>query len=282
MITHIFRGDTSDQSGSTNLTISDVTIGANSMIIIANAYEDGNGNPTIAWGSSGIPLTHRILGGGICLQLNSRPIIIAGGQTRDITISWPGPTYPAYKVAIVLEYSNVDVFGSKKFVDLGSTSNPDTGEGSLPGLNNLALAGFIATKGPDTDDLGSIQNGYSSGDSIGTSNTEATDNVTLHEIYKITTDAAEKPRAYKTNITSRYCLAGALAYRLGSWNKIGLSPGDIMYAYTQFAIKGYDISKHAFIFNQDTGAWELWANISLDGAILVARNTVDNGWIEES
>lgn len=280
MIERTLRGSVSDKTGSQSMSISNITIQSNSMIIVVVGYEDDHGEPVINWGTGYyIPKSQGITGGGMSLVIYARPGV--GGGTEDLTIQWGGATYPSYKAAIVLELTEVNVFGSRLFSDLGTTTDPDTGESTLPGSNDLGIISFTLAKGPNTDNLGTIQGGYTDGVSIGTDNATEADNVFLHEFYKILTEGAEKPRAYKTGATSRYHLAATIAFRRGKWFRIGITPSDIVEAYVQFAMNGLDISKHAFFFNQDTDTWEIRSDVDYSGSTLVARSIPDEGWINE-
>jgi hypothetical protein len=281
MITRTFHGKLADTAGTSTMTFSNIDFPPGDMAIVVSAYESGHGSPYPVWHGEGMPL-NLLIGDGIQLQINSRPITSGGiGEqgADDLTIEWPGPTYPAYRAAMVLSYSEIDTFGSVAVIDAGVTTDPDTGEGTLPGVSDLALLAFTVARGPSTDDLGTVQGEYTPGESIGTNNATAADNVFLHEFYKVTS-SPEKPRAYKTGATSRDHLAAAAAYKKGSWFRIGISAGDIIEAYTRFAIGGHDIRKHAFFFNQDTDTWEIWANLDYSSATLVARNTASEGWVD--
>jgi hypothetical protein len=281
MIEHTFLGSLADKNGSSGFTIPDVTVSAEEALVTVVAYETNYEDPIISWNGEGLPLVGRVTGGGINLQINSRPEIGGSAETDDLTVSWSESPYPSYKVLIACKVTEINVYGSRVFTDVGITTDPDSGEGSLPGVENLILFGATVAKGPNTDNLGTIQGGYDIDYSIGTDNETEEDNLFLHAFCKIVT-SPEKPRAYKIGASERYHLAATCVFRKGSWQKIGMSPSDIVYAYTAMVMRGHDIEKHALFFNQDTDAWELRANVDYSNSILVSRNTADQGWVDEA
>jgi hypothetical protein len=193
------RGVVGDKSAAPTLTIAGVQALKYASLIVGVTFDARADNPAVSWGPNVMSLGYSQQGARS--RTNTYLLYYDGdADTNDIVASW-GRSGPATKVMLA---SHVTGTRRRAFAkgNAGTGGDPTSGALVPTSFAEAFLAGLIASEGPVGDTPGTPSLGYTSGQRVGTTGGAASTNITLHEIYKITT-VAENTRALTTGMTSR-------------------------------------------------------------------------------
>lgn len=212
-ITRTARGTGSDKTGALTLTVSSVLIVPEARIVVGIGYDSGSGAPVITWGSNTLDDDITNSSGGVVSKLSS--FYKPGGvnQTLDVTATWT-TTAPTAKVMWVEQLTEANAPEAGTASGNGGTSTSPASGAKTTKFYDEIHVGNIVTEGPSSDTTGTVSNGWTSGQRVGTSGAPPVSNVTSHGIFLLS-ELPESVEAAKTGITSRDWSATMVTYRLG-------------------------------------------------------------------
>jgi rubrerythrin len=199
-ITRTAKGTASDKSSGLTLTIGSIEVIAPAALLVYLAYDDGNGHPVVEWGQQDLMPRQRTSGNGLTCALY-KMVKKNGTNTNDVVATWT-TTAPTAKVMIAIETAEATKIDRKSGNAQAATTEPGSGKEQNTTFDDEIFFGAFASEGPPTDTTGTLQNGFTSGQRVGTSGAPPVSNITLHEGYKIVS-AKETTRARKTGATER-------------------------------------------------------------------------------
>jgi len=195
------KGTASDKTGALTLTIATLQVAQYSTLEVCIAFDQGNGKPnSMKWGTRELVFkdVQQANGVGLAVYTMFRNNATA---TNDLVATW-NTTAPTAKVMFATQVSGVRKRDLLITNSNANSTTPTTGALQLTGFADEYLAGCMASEGPSTDTIGTPSLSYLLGQRVGTTGGADDSNITLQEIYKITS-AAESTRARMTGVEAR-------------------------------------------------------------------------------
>lgn len=195
------RGTTLDKSTSLTLTLNTVQVVQYSTLVVALAYDQGEGTPnSVMWGTRELNFKDVKNANGLAVAVYTMYRNDAT-KTESLVATWNG-TAPTAKVMFATQITGVwrrDILVTNANA---ASVTPTSGALQTTGFAEEFLLGVMASEGPIGDTVGSPSLSYSLGQRVGTTGDADDSNVTVQEIFKITT-VAEDTRARMTGVTER-------------------------------------------------------------------------------
>lgn len=274
-ITRTALGTATDKTSALTLTISNVTVDPGASLLVGIGYDVGDGEPIITWGQQTLDIVRTVSGNGIVARVASYYRRAADPRTNDLIATWTttAPTAKAMIAVEVLDVAAQDVVNSQAEA---ATTDPDSGTATATSFADEFLFGICVSEGPSSDAIGTVQNSFTSGQRAGTVGAPPVSNITIHEIYKITT-ATESAQAAKTGATSRNWATILATFRAPRDFRMGITPSDLHEMRRIFDTQIPPLARrnHAFHWNNRLDRWELY-EADIDGATLVASISPDD------
>jgi hypothetical protein len=201
-IARVAKGTNSSKASVTSLSVNNVTINEGTHVIVGLAYEDSQGNPTsVKFGNYNLSLVpdSRINNSSAGLTVATYGRLIQTTMERDIVATWSAAIDA--KVMIVLQVEEVSQKDRASTNTQTNATAPTSGVTAQTTVADTLAVGFLASKGPVEDTIGTPSDGASSGQRDGTTGGDATSNITLHELYHILSSQSQV-RARKTGVES--------------------------------------------------------------------------------
>lgn len=204
------KGTATDKTGALTLTVANVTIAQNARIVAGMGYDTGNGDPVITWGADTLENDNTSAGAGVAARTSS--FFHEGvSDTRDLVLTWD-TTAPTAKSVYVTEWPDVNDVERQRGSSQAATTNPTSGIRTGDYYDEV-YCGTMVSEGPAGDTVGTVENGYTSGQRAGTAGAPPISNITVHEIYRIS-DEPGATEAEKTGTTSRDWSSNLVIYRI--------------------------------------------------------------------
>lgn len=205
-------GTNSSKASGTSLSINDVTVPVGASLVVGIAYEDSQGQPsTIKYGekvlSRAVKQIHSTAGFEVGLWFARN---IRKETSRDIVATWGAAIEARAMFASYLTEAGAEDVQSKDENFAATTITTGANEATTA-ANTFHIAA-LASKGPNTDTVGSAISGDTLGQTIGTSGGVDTTNVFLRETYEVLTILGNL-RGRVENATSRDNAGAGVAFK---------------------------------------------------------------------
>jgi hypothetical protein len=279
-ITRTAKGTAINKTGALTLTLSSVELQPGQLLIVGISYDIGSGEPEILWGQRLCRPRRTVAGNGLVTRICSMIYRGDTARTRNIVATWTS-TAPQAKALFATVVEAEVPFGAED-VDAAQaealTTDPDSGTAVQTTEEDGFLIGAFGSEGPPADTVGTLQNGWSSGQRAGTAGPPPVSNITIHEGYKILT-ASEAAQAAKTGATERNWCTVLVAYKEAAAEfRTGITPTDVAAVTEIFEAAGRPIRNRAFKLNDLANRWEAY-DVDMDTyGTLVAYQSGE--WIE--
>lgn len=183
-ITRTAKGTAQSKANSTTLTISSVSLNAGDLLVVGLGYEADAALNSVAWGARELV---RVRDSGT-EQGDTRVRMfrakVRDTATRDIVATWAGNmSARAMFASSFTEVAAKDVLSTASFAS--GTTAPNTGaavSSTIP--DSVSVAAFVSG-GPSSDSPGTVGDGHTAGQRVGTTGGGAASNVTIQETYEI-------------------------------------------------------------------------------------------------
>lgn len=265
-ITRTARGTpASDKSSSLTLTVPGVLIVPEARIVVGLGYDSGSGAPVITWGGNTLEDDITEAFGGVVSKISS--FYKAGGvnQTLDVTATWT-TTAPTAKTMWVEQFTGANALEAGTASGAGGTgTSPASGAKTTKFYDEIHI-GNIVTEGPSSDTIGTVSNGWTNGQRVGTTGAPPASNVTSHGIFLLS-ELPGSAEAAKTGITSRDWSATMITYRLGGHPE-GVDIGSMQETWDDLRnlvaiVEGYGNTVHIEDSTDPTVDISDWTNLEL-------------------
>jgi len=255
-ITRTAKGTAGDKTTSLTLSLNSVQLEPGALLVVGLTYDDGNGAPTVKWGQRLLKPKRTVAGNGIVTRIVS---MVYGGdenRTRNIVATWDtaAPTAKVMFASMIKEADSLDVTAAQAEA---LTTDPDSGTAINPTKDSSICIAAFGHEGPAVDTVGTLQNGYSSGQRIGVAGAPPVSNVTIHEAYKILT-TSESTSAAKTGTTARDWCTVLVVFDQSTTVGKGISPTDIAAVEEIFETANLDVANMVLKWNYDEERFEAY------------------------
>lgn len=265
------KGTVSNKSPASTLTLSSVSINAGATIIVGLSFVSTLGDPdTVKWGFRELKKVISRSQSGMTTALYILRYI-NNNATRDIVATWSGSI--AAKAMFVTMIEGAQVEDETQGNTNTATANPGTGTAVTTNVADTMHIAAFGSRGPDSDTVGTVGVGHTSGQRIGTTGAPPASNVTIHETYELLT-ATGNVRSAKTGATSRDWANVIVALKLSTINKQGITPSDLALVDLKAGAGSYNSSSIIFYYEGSLDRWE--ARIDSRTGTLVAHSA--NNW----
>lgn len=175
-------GTNSTKASGTSLAINNVTVPAGASLVVGVAYDGGQGEPIIKYGKKtldrAVKHIHTTADFEVALYFARN---IRKGTERDIVATWAGAIEARAMFASYLTEAGAEDVQSKE--EQNSTTITTGANKPTLTANTFHIAA-LASRGPDTDAVGTASSGDTLGQTVGTSGGVATTNIFLRETYE--------------------------------------------------------------------------------------------------
>lgn len=265
-------GKWSGKASSTSIASSSaVTVNAGSMLSVGTLAVAGVAPTSVTWGNRELS---RLIGRTQSGMTVDAWILrhINNTATRTITATWAAAN-PG-KVMIATALDGVNVLDVSQGNTQTATTDPATGTAVTTTVAATFHLAYFASRGPETDTVGTVGVGHTSGQREGTTGAPPVSNVTLHETWEELT-ATGNTRSAKTGATARDWANVIVALKAGSQqNRHGISAADMIAVEAKFHAVSKDFGKAVFWFSDTDGRFEAYEDSRL--TTLVCHE--GNGW----
>lgn len=177
-------GTNSAKASGTSLSINNVTVPAGASLVVGLAYEDSQGQPdTVKYGKKiltrAVKQIHSTAGLEVGLWFARN---IKKGTERDIVATWASAIEARAMFASYLTEAGAEDVQSKD--ENFNNTTITTGAAVLTTAAKTFHIAALASKGPNTDTVGTAASGDTLGQTVGTSGGVDTTNIFLRETYE--------------------------------------------------------------------------------------------------
>jgi len=272
------KGTAPDKSAGLTVTVSSFQLQPGDLLLAGISYDVGSGSPVIKWGQRIVKPVVTVSGNNVVTRIASMIYNAGTARTRSLVATWT-TTAPTAKAMIATAFTPDVAFGIKDvtaFQSQAATGSPNSGTAVLINYVDEVLWGIFGSEGPSSDAIGTVQNGWTSGQRVGTAGAPPVSNITCHEIYKIVT-AAESAQASKTGATVRNFSTAMATFRISQvYGPGGGYPSDYSRVVEIFENAGLDTTDMCITPNLELDRLEAW---DMSGPTLVAYySLVVGGW----
>ena len=280
-ITRVGVGTVTDKTGALTLTITGISMNYGDLLTVELVYDVGVSAPdNVKWGQRIVKPRQTTAGNNVVSRIASLIYTGASSRTRNLVATWV-TTAPTAKTMIASVFSSsgilMDVIGVPDVTagqSQAATTAPNSGTAVLTNYDDMVLLGLFGSEGPSSDTIGTVGNGWSSGQRAGTVGVPPASNITGHEVYKIIT-TAESAQASKTGATARNFTTVMATFREVDPAGKGVSTESFQNVGEIFENANLDLGNMAFQHNLELDRIEAY---DISGPTLVAYYT-DAGWV---
>jgi hypothetical protein len=200
-VTRTAKGTASLKTAGTTLTLANVAISNDSLLVVALAYDDVVLD-SVTWGSQVLELGEAVLGAGVRTRIAYGWVVT--GATNTITATW------ASSLTSKAMTANQFTSGLAGVQAIKQTPATLTGTGTAASTGNITTAtsgdriivGVVGTEGPSGDTAGTWVRPTTAGQRVGTTGNPANSNVTVSDAYTLAPGSVTNGLS-KTGMTSR-------------------------------------------------------------------------------